>query len=175
MKHVTDYLEKAQVDEMLAAARSCSERDYLMMRVLWRSGVRINELLNLRPQDIEYHNHVINIIKANGGKQRQVPLDVITLAELRDYIHKRGVANDASLFPFSQQWARELIKRYGRYINKHVHPHTFRHSYAIHMIKHGVDIRRLQQALGHVSMNATAVYLQFNETDLRDVYASVPF
>lgn len=85
MKHITDYLEKAQVDSMLAAARSCSERDYLLIRVLWRSGIRINELLNLRPRDIEYHNHVINVVKAKGGKQRRVPLDVITLAELHDY------------------------------------------------------------------------------------------
>ena len=53
MKNITDYLEKEQVDEMLRAARSCSERDYLLMRVLWRSGVRIDELLNLRPRDVE--------------------------------------------------------------------------------------------------------------------------
>ncbi|MGZ4846558.1 MAG: tyrosine-type recombinase/integrase [Halobacteriota archaeon] len=175
MKHITDYLEKTQVDAMLTAARSCSQRDYLMIRVLWRSGIRINELLNLRPQDIEYHNHVINVVKAKGGKQRRVPLDVITLAELRDYVHKHGVEDDAPLFPFSQQWARELVKRYGRYINKHVHPHTFRHSYAINMVRHGVDIRRLQQVLGHASMNTTAVYLQFNDKDLQDVYAQVPF
>lgn len=175
MKHITDYLEKAQVNEMLTAARSCSERDYLMMRVLWRSGIRINELLNLRPQDIEYHNHVINVVKAKGGKQRGVPLDVITLAELRDYTHNYNIAKDACLFPLSQQWARELIKRYGQYIGKHVHPHTFRHSYAINMVSHGVDIRRLQQALGHTLMSTTAVYLQFNDKDLQDVYARAPF
>ncbi len=175
MKHITDYLEKAQVDEMLTAARSCSERDYLMVRVLWRSGIRINELLNLRPQDIEYHNHVLNVVKAKGGEQRRVPLDVITLAELRDYIHKDSIGKNGCLFPISQQWARELIKRYGQYIGKHVHPHTFRHSYAINMVRHGVDIRTLQQVLGHASMSTTAVYLQFNDKDLQDVYARVPY
>ncbi len=175
MKHITDYLEKTQIDEMLTAARSCSERDYLMMRILWRSGIRINELLNLRPRDIEYHNLVINVVKAKGGKQRRVPLDVITLAELREYIHKHDIAQDACLFPISQQWARGLIKRYGQCIGKHVHPHTFRHSYAINMVRHGVDIRRLQQVLGHTSMSTTAVYLQFNDKDLQDVYAKVPF
>ncbi|MGZ4847998.1 MAG: tyrosine-type recombinase/integrase [Halobacteriota archaeon] len=54
-------------------------------------------------------------------------------------------------------------------------PHTFRHSFAINSVRHGVDIRRLQQVLGHTSMNTTAVYLQFNDKDLHDVYASVPF
>ncbi len=175
MKNITDYLEKAQVDAMFQAARSCNERDYLLMRVLWRSGIRINELLNLRPQDIEYHNNVINVLKAKGGKQRRVPLDVITLAELRDYVVKHTITSDAPIFPVSQQWARVLIKRYGAVIDKHVHPHSFRHSYAINMVRHGVDIRRLQQVLGHASMSTTAVYLQFNDKDLQDVYARVPF
>ncbi len=51
----------------------------------------------------------------------------------------------------------------------------FRHSYAINMVRHGVDIQRVQQALGHSSMGTTAVYLKFNDKDLQDVYASVPF
>lgn len=68
-----------------------------------------------------------------------------------------------------------MIKRYGRVIGKHVDPHTFRHSYAITMVRHGVDIRRLHQVLGHASMNTTAVHLQFNDKDQKDVYASVPF
>jgi len=100
MRHITDYLGKAQVDEMLTAARSCSERDYLMMRILWRSGIRINELSDLRPQDIEYHNHVINVVKAKGGKQRRAPLDVITLAELCGYVCKHNISSDIRLFPF---------------------------------------------------------------------------
>jgi integrase/recombinase XerD len=175
MKNITDYLEKEQVDAMLQAARSCSERDYLLMRVLWRSGVRIDELLNLRPRDVEYHNHVINILKAKGGKQRRVPLDTETLAQLRDYATRHDIASEACIFPISQQWARQRVKRYGGLIGKHVHPHSFRHSYAINMVRHGVDIRRLQQVLGHASMSTTAVYLQFNDKDLQDVYMKVPF
>ncbi len=69
MKRVADYLEKASIDETLTAARSCGERDYLMIRVLWRSSIRINKLPNLRPQDIEYQNHVINVVKARRGKR----------------------------------------------------------------------------------------------------------
>lgn len=56
MKNITDYLEKEQIDDVLAAAQLCSQRDYLMLRVLWRTGVRVNELLSIRPSDIETHN-----------------------------------------------------------------------------------------------------------------------
>jgi integrase/recombinase XerD len=97
------------------------------------------------------------------------------LEQLRDYATRHDIASDTSLFPVSQQWARQLVKRYGELIGKHVHPHSFRHSYAINMVRHGVDIRRLQQVLGHASMSTTAVYLQFNDKDLQDVYAKVPF
>jgi site-specific recombinase XerD len=78
-------------------------------------------------------------------------------------------------FSISQQWARELVKRYGAVIGAHVHPHSFRHSFAINIVRHWVDIRRLQQVLGQASMGTTAVCLQFNDKDLQDVYAKVRF
>lgn len=73
VKNITDYLERDQVDAMLEAAEIGNLRDYLIIRVLWRTGVRVNELVNIRPGDIEWNNQVINIIKAKRGKQRRVP------------------------------------------------------------------------------------------------------
>ena len=68
MKNITDYLEKERVDQVLAAAQQCSTRDYLMLRVLWRTGVRVNELLTITPLDIEPQNNVVNVTKAKGGR-----------------------------------------------------------------------------------------------------------
>ena len=85
MKNVTDYLEKEQVDDMLLSAQQCSQRDYLMLRVLWRTGVRVNELLNIRPSDIEINNSVVNVTKAKGGKQRRVHLDAETIKMLSGF------------------------------------------------------------------------------------------
>lgn len=82
MMNITDYLEKEQVDQVLAAAHKCSQRDYLMLRVLWRTGVRVNELLTITPRDIEPKNNVINVTKAKGGKQRRVHLDAETIKML---------------------------------------------------------------------------------------------
>lgn len=71
---------------MLAAAHQCSTRDYLMLRVLWRTGVRVNELLNIKPSDIEPRNEVVNITKAKGGKQRRVHLDEETVEMLSEHV-----------------------------------------------------------------------------------------
>jgi site-specific recombinase XerD len=56
MKDITDYLEKEQVDQILGAAKTCSIRDYLMLRILWRAGCQVSELLNIMPSDIEFNN-----------------------------------------------------------------------------------------------------------------------
>jgi integrase/recombinase XerD len=70
---------------------------------------------------------------------------------------------------------RAIINRYGAVIGKNIRPHIFRHSFAINSVRHGVDIRGLQQVLGHSSINTTAVYLQFNDKDVQEAYENVPF
>jgi integrase/recombinase XerD len=117
---------------------------------------------------------MVRIEKAKGGKQRRVPLDALTLAKLQAYIDANAIAPEAPLFPITQQWVRKLINKYARQIGKNIHPHAFRHSFAINSVRHGVDLRRLQQVLGHTNLNTTAVYLQFNDQDLH-VYATAPF
>ena len=154
MKNITDYLEKEQVDLVLAAAHQCSQRDYLMLRVLWRTGVGVNELLTIMPRDIEPQNNVINVTKAKGGKQRRVHLDAQTIKMFSEYVSAQQLPDDRPIFALKQRrQVRNIAKRYGSVIGKDVHPHTFRHSHAIHCVRNGWDIRRLQQVLGHSSLN----------------------
>ena len=175
MKNITDYLEKEQVDLVLEAAQQCSQRDYLMLRVLWRTGVRVNELLTITPRDIEPNNNVINVTKAKGGKQRMVHLDAETIKMLAEYVSAQQLPDDRPIFTLKQRQVRNIVKRYGSVIGKDAHPHTFRHSYAIHCVRNGWDIRRLQQVLGHSSLNTTAVYLKFNDRDIKELYDRTPF
>jgi site-specific recombinase XerD len=72
-------------------------------------------------------------------------------------------------------WLLTIINKYGALIDRNIHPHTFRHSFAINSVRHGVDKRRLQQVLGHSNINITAVYLQFNDKDVQEAYANVQF
>ena len=146
-----------------------------MLRVFWRTGIRVSELLAIRPPDIERANNIINITRAKGGKERRVPLDPETVQGLSDYVLANKIPDDRSVFAITQQQVRNIVKKYSQSIGVSAHPHTFRHSFAIHCVRNGWDIRRLQQVLGHSSMATTAVYLQFNDRDIRDIYDKTIF
>jgi site-specific recombinase XerD len=175
MKDITNYLEQAQVDIMSEYAATCNIRDYLIIQILWRTGIRVDELLHIRPVDLEHHTSKVRIVKVKGNKQRRVTLAAKTLVQLQAYIDDNEIAAEAPIFPITQQWVRAIINKYGALIDKNIHPHTFRHSFAINSVRHGVDIRRLQQVLRPANINTTAIYLKFNDQDLQDVYVNVPF
>lgn len=175
MKNIIDYLEKDRVDLLLESARLSNFRDYLIIRALWRTGIRVSELLNIRPIDIEHKNKVINIVKAKGGKQRRVPLDRDTLKMLCEYIFTQQLQDYQPIFGITRRHVGRLLKRYGYSIGADIHPHTLRHSYAIHLVRSGMDLRRVQLLLGHSNLNTTQVYLQFKDEDLREVYDKIEF
>jgi integrase/recombinase XerD len=176
--HVTkipDYLEKEQVDEILNAAKTGNHRDYLLLRFMWRTGVRVSEVINVTPKDIEYKNGVVNIRKAKGGRQRRVPLDRDTLKMLSDYVSALNIPEDQPVFPIQRNRVFSIVKKYGNMTGVNIHPHTLRHSFAINMVRGGTDLRRVQLMLGHTSLSITQVYLQFNDNDLREAYEKVAF
>jgi integrase/recombinase XerD len=172
---IPDYLEKEQVDELLHAAKTCSERDYLLLDFMWRTGVRVSEVINVTPADIEYKNNVVNIRKAKGGRQRRVLLGDETLKMLSDYITTQNIPDNQPIFPIQREWVFKLVKKYEAMIGVKIHPHTLRHSFAIHLVRSGMDLRRLQLLLGHSSLSITQVYLQFKDDDLREAYEKVSF
>ena len=175
MTKIPDYLEKEQVDELLKTAKACSWRDYLLLNFMWRTGVRVSEVINVKPQDIEHKNNVVNIRKAKGGKQRRVLIGDETLKMLSDYIVEENIPEDRPIFPIQREWVYKLVNRYGNIIGVKIHPHTLRHSFAIHLVRSGMDLRRLQLLLGHSSLSITQVYLQFKDDDLREAYDKISF
>ncbi len=175
MTKIPDYLEKEQVDELLEVAKACSWRDYLLLDFMWRTGVRVSEVINVKPQDIEQKNNVVNIRKAKGGRQRRVLIGDETLKMLSDYIFEQNIPEDQPIFPIQREWVFRLVKRYGNMIGVSIHPHTLRHSFAIYLVRSGMDLRRLQLLLGHSSLSITQVYLQFKDDDLREAYDKISF
>jgi site-specific recombinase XerD len=86
-----------------------------------------------------------------------------------------GTPGDHAIFGVKTNQMRNIVKRYGQLAGVDVHPHTFRHSFAIHLIRSGLDLRRVQQLLGHSNLNTTQVCLQFKDEDLREGYNKVEF
>ena len=175
MKDIKAYCEKEKVHEILRYAEACSLRDYMILRVLWESGLRVSELVALTPGDLEPRNQVINVINGKGNKSRRAYVDSGTMDLLCGYILSANIPEDRVIFGVKTNQMRNIVKRYGALAGITIHPHTLRHSFAIHLIRNGVDLRRLQQLLGHSNIQTTTVYLQFRDQDIREVYNKVEF
>jgi integrase len=106
---------------MLRAAKMCSQRDFLLLRFMWRTEVRVSEVINVTPNDIEYKNSVVNIRKAKGGRQRRVLFDQETLRMLSDYVLALNTP-DPPVFPLSRAQVFNLVKRYGDTGGLKIHP-----------------------------------------------------
>ena len=142
---------------------------------MWRAGVQVSEVINVTPNDIKFKNGVVNIRKTKGGRQRRVPLDEDTLKMLSEYISASKYPRGPACFSYSTSTGIQGVKRYAAMIGVKIHPHTLRHSFAIHLVRSGMHLRRLQLLLGHSSLSITQVYLQFRDDDLREAYERVSF
>jgi integrase/recombinase XerD len=174
---IPDYLGKEQIYEILehAKAANSNQRDYTLLRLMWSTGVRVSEAVSITPKDIEPKHNVINIRHAKGDKMRRVHTDATTLKALEKYIEKEGIERDAPIFPVSRVRVFNIVKKYGGAIDENIHPHTLRHSFAVHCIRSGMDLRTLQMLMGHSDINTTQVYLQFNDELIDAVYRKVKF
>ena len=170
MKHL-EFLDYDEVHAMLDVAGTCNYRDYLIIKTMWETGMRSSEVLAVTPAAIEKKNGIITITNAKVGKERRVLLKKESVDELLSYAAQNDVENDAKLFPFKRRQLYNIIKKYGILadIGPDVHPHTLRHSFAVNLAQHHTDTRRVQMLLGHWTL------LQFEESDLRQIYDAVPF
>jgi site-specific recombinase XerD len=177
MKDLSDYCDRDKVCEILNYANTASRRDYLILKVLWESSMRVSELAALRPRDLEPQNHAIVIRNGKGSKSRRVYVDYKTGAmnTLCKYISAMKIPEEMPIFGVKTNQIRNIVKKYGNMADVDIHPHSFRHSFAINMVRQGTDLRRVQQLLGHANLNTTQVYLQFKDEDLRAIYNAVEF
>ncbi len=141
-------------------------------------GLRLNEARHLSAKDIDSQRMCVRIPDGKGGVTRSIPLPETTLLSLRDWWkthrHPRflfpapgrgGKGGPSAIKPVSENAVQGALRRTVKRlkIGKHVHPHTFRHSYATHLLEAGVPIRHVQQALGHRSLVTTMIYLHVTE------------
>jgi integrase len=187
------YLGPEEVGRLINA--TTNPRDALLVRIPWRTGIRVSELIGITVSDIDFENRAIVIkmqkMRKKDGKaiqrRRVVPIDQGTLDMLRAYLEwrKRFPYKGDLLFPITRQRVCQIFWKLARKagineigdpaISKHrkVHPHTMRHSFSIHCVKHSMTIDRLQKILGHQSPTTTAVYLQYSVADLHEDYDKV--
>ena len=156
------------------------QRNRAMLEVLYGSGLRVSELISLKISDINFNEDII-LVTGKGNKQRLVPMGEESKKHIKLYLsHHRLHINIKKSFEdtlflnrrgsaISRQMVFIIIKNQVESlgIKKQISPHTFRHSFATHLVQNGADLRVVQQLLGHVSITTTEVYTHLNTDDLR--------
>ena len=167
-KILPKYLTKQKIELILDRARP-NKRDYVLLLTLWRTGLRVSELTNLKKRDIDYEEHRIIVHQGKGNRDRWVPLAGY-LGDLLSF-HMSNMNLDDIIFPISSTQVRNITHKYQG--EENLHPHTFRHSYAVHCLKNGVNIRVLQKLLGHEDLSTTAVYLDLVGVDIMKEFSKM--
>jgi integrase/recombinase XerD len=191
MRDLQGYFKPEQMRNIYNSCESL--RDKVLIRVLWKSGRRITEVLMLKVSDINFDDETIvwNIEKKKKPMKKLKPMDNFTIRLLNFYIKNEGLLSTDYVFkspyensrPITRQRAFQIVRKVcgkaGIYNvgNKKPHPHHFRHSFAVDISKRAKspsDIKKLQTLLEHTSLNTTQSYLQFGTEDLRDLIEDHP-
>ena len=151
-------------------------RDKVILSILYSSGLRVSELVNLLINDIDFDERTIRI-RGKGDKDRIVLFDKDTKELIEQYLNIRD-SDSEYLFinkngnKLSSRYIQLMIKKYAKEagIEKKVTPHILRHSFATHLLKNGVDIRAIQQLLGHASLSTTQIYTSVDMDTLKLFY-----
>lgn len=163
-KKLPKYLPKAEILSILDKAKNDNRRNYLILLTLWRTGLRVSELVNLRKRDIKDGN--IFVMQGKGKKDRVIPLEKELDATWGFYLD--GLSPKDRVFNMTDRNVRYIVKRYSD-----AHPHTFRHSFAVYTLKAGMNIRSLQKILGHENLETTAEYLDVIGKDVKTDFEKV--
>ena len=184
-KKLPKYLKERDVQKLLNTPDRENYRDRLILRLLYRCGLRVSELTNLCIEDIMFSDNHLIVRGGKGGKDRIIPMDHYTLDMIEDFL-RNPETNEMAKSGFliqsrcdeqmSTRHVERLVAEYGRKagITQHVHPHMLRHSFAVHCLKSGMNLRTVQKMLGHSSLTTTQIYLDITGDDVKQDYFDHP-
>jgi len=168
-------LTREEVRKLLSVIPPTRRRDRLIFLLLYGAGLRVSELCNLKKSDVDFERSLIVVRGGKGAKDRVVPIPGFLLEEIKSYLETR---DDDSEYLIVEEGRREkdrispktvwyLLKKYGERAGVKVTPHMLRHSFATHMLENGVDIRAIQELLGHSNLSTTQIYTKVTVEHLR--------
>ena len=178
-RRLPDVLSTAEIDRILAAIDRTTPkgvRDDAMLELLYSCGLRVSELISLRLCDLFFGEGYIRVI-GKGDKQRLVPISAAARDRIQLYLEKRRSARTGEEVVFLNNRGKQLtrvmiftiLKEAARRagITKRISPHTFRHSFATHLLEGGASIRQVQEMLGDESILTTEIYTHLDRESLR--------
>lgn len=184
-RKLPDTLSTVEIDELIDTIdlnKKEGERNKAILETLYGCGLRVSELINLKISDLFFKEGFIKVT-GKGEKQRFVPIGDITQTLISQYLeNSRGevpVKKNASDVLFLNRRGNMLtramiftiVKNLSKAANfqKNISPHTFRHSFATHLLENGADLRAIQQMLGHESITTTEIYMHVDKSHLQKV------
>lgn len=185
-RHLPDSLTEAEVEQLLNEpdlSLPLGLRDRAMLEVLYASGLRVSELINLKYSQIGLDMGILKVL-GKGKKERLAPLGEESLEWLNRYTREsrplllNGIVTDTIFITargaaMTRQAFWYLIKRYANQvgITKQLSPHTLRHAFATHLLNHGADLRVVQLLLGHADISTTQIYTHIARERLKQLHA----
>jgi len=180
-------LTEEEVESLLSAPTvndPLGNRDRCMLEVLYATGLRVSELVNLKYNQINTNQGVIRIM-GKGNRERLIPLGEEAVRWLTDFVRapRSEILLDRTtdyLFPtrrgdrMTRQAFWHIIKRYARkaVIDKELSPHTLRHAFATHLLNHGADLRVVQMLLGHSDLSTTQIYTHVARERMKEMHGT---
>ncbi len=172
--------EVKKIIDSIDLSQNQGERDRAIIETLYGCGLRVSELINLKISNLHFKEQVI-MVTGKGNKQRLVPVSEPTkkqittyLTQVRPSIPVSGMDSNILFLSrrgnkLSRQMIFYIVKKQVKAaeVNKNISPHSFRHSFATHLVQNGADLRVVQELLGHVSIITTEIYTHLNTEDLR--------
>ncbi|MHB8908803.1 MAG: site-specific tyrosine recombinase XerD [Syntrophales bacterium] len=183
--HLPDVLSREEMGLVLSqpgSATPAALRDTAMLELMYATGVRVSELIDLTLNSINWQVGYL-VALGKGGKERIVPIGSTAYDRVKRYIDEarprllKGRPNDRLFLNRSgggltRQGFWKIVKKYAERANlgKKVHPHTFRHSFASHLLEGGADLRSVQIMLGHADISTTQIYTHVTRDRLKEVH-----
>ncbi|MEG0364486.1 MAG: tyrosine recombinase XerC [Erysipelotrichales bacterium] len=186
-EHLVSVLEYEVLIEFLNSFTNTTLdiRNKAIFELLYASGIRVSELVNIKVDDINFKEKVIRVL-GKGNKERLVYFNDISSSSLKIYIDKSRpelLKNNTSEYLFINKNGTNLSQRGVQYVLKdkwqkfmhyqNITPHQFRHTYATHLLENGMDLRVLQELLGHENLSTTQVYTKVSQKQLRKAISTL--
>lgn len=177
-KRIPAVLTKDEVKRLIEAIPT--KKSKLMISMIYACGFRVSELINLRVKDLNFEEMTGHVIQAKGKKDRIFNIPQFLLKNLKKQAEKQKELNQEYLFTgpkgkLSDRNLQKIVRKFAKKagINKEVHPHTLRHSFATHLLENNIDIRKIQELLGHADLSTTQIYTHISTEELKKIKSPI--
>ena len=178
-KYLPESMSEAEVDKLLNSpdvSNKIENRDKAMIEMLYATGMRISELVNLKITDVDMKRCVVKVF-GKGSKERLVPFGEKALDSLKSYLNDREQSSSKEIFLSNRGkkmtrvafWQRVKVYLIRENLKNSISPHTLRHAFATHLLNRGADLRSVQLLLGHSDLSTTQIYTHIAKQRLSDV------